>query len=227
MRVAGIIVTLSVLVTAVGTAHAVDKAKEGKNPVVVMETSKGTVKIELWPDKAPITAKNFLRYVDEKFYDDTIFHRVISTFMIQGGGFTKDMNQKKTHEQIKNEAANGCENKRGTVAMARTNVVDSATAQFFINVKDNTFLNHKNESPQGFGYCVFGEVIEGMDVVDKIKDVKTKAISMYVKDVPVKPVVIKSIRQEKKTEEKMEKKTEEKKVEKKSEKKTGATKKKD
>lgn len=160
---------------------------------VIMETSMGTVTIELWPDKAPITVKNFLRYVDEKFYDDTIFHRVISNFMVQCGGFTADMKQKDTHEQIKNEARKDVGNKKGTLAMARTNVVDSATSQFFINVVNNDFLTHKDKSPRGFGYCVFGKVSGGMDVVEKIKAVKTGNKGGH-QNVPVKPVVIKSIR---------------------------------
>lgn len=164
-----------------------------KNPVVLMETSLGNVKIELDQAKAPISVKNFLSYVDEKFYDGTIFHRVIANFMIQGGGFTADMQQKPTKAPIKNEAGNGLSNKRGTLAMARTMVVDSATAQFFINVVDNDFLDHRDNSPQGFGYAVFGRVIEGMDVVDKIKAVKT-GNKMGFQDVPVETVVIKSIK---------------------------------
>ncbi len=143
------------------------------NPLVLMKTSMGDMKIELYPDKAPVTVKNFLSYVDDKFYDDTIFHRVIANFMIQGGGFTADMSQKPTKGQIKNEAQNGLKNTRGTLAMARTMVVDSATAQFFINVVDNDFLNFRSPDVRGFGYCVFGKVIEGMDVVDKIKAVPT------------------------------------------------------
>jgi cyclophilin family peptidyl-prolyl cis-trans isomerase len=158
-----------------------------KNPVVVMETSLGTVKIELYQDKAPNTVKNFLGYVDDKFYDGTIFHRVISDFMVQGGGFEPGMKEKKTKDPIKNEAGNGLSNERGTIAMARTNDPDSATAQFYINVKDNSKgLDKKSGSA---GYCVFGRVIDGMDVVDKIKNVETGA-----RDVPKEDVVIKSIR---------------------------------
>lgn len=164
-----------------------------KNPVVVMETSLGNVKIELDQAKAPISVKNFLSYVDDKFYDGTIFHRVISSFMIQGGGFTADMQQKPTKAQIKNEAGNGLSNKRGTLAMARTMVVDSASSQFFINVVDNDFLDHRDNSSQGFGYAVFGKVIEGMDIVDKIKSVKT-GNKMGFQDVPMDAVVIKSIK---------------------------------
>jgi len=164
-----------------------------KNPIVVMETSMGTIEIELYQDKAPITVKNFLKYAEEKFYDGTIFHRVIQNFMIQGGGFTVDMQRKETHDPIKNEATNGLKNERGTIAMARTSVIDSATSQFFINVKDNFFLNHKSDSPDEYGYAVFGKVVKGMDVVDKINSVKTGKKGRY-QDVPIEPVVIKSIR---------------------------------
>ena len=160
-----------------------------------MKTSEGTIRIELWPDKAPITVKNFLEYVDEGFYDGTIFHRVIDNFMIQGGGFTPDMKQKPTHAPIKNEASAELKNAVGTIAMARTNVVDSATCQFFINVSNNEFLNHKDNTPPGFGYAVFGKVIDGMDVVDKIKKVQTTSTGMF-QDVPAKPVVIESVKRE-------------------------------
>lgn len=170
-----------------GEATAADK-----NPVVLMETSLGNIKIELDQAKAPISTKNFLSYVDDKFYDGTIFHRVIGNFMIQGGGFTSDMHLKPTKDQIKNEAGNGLSNKRGTIAMARTNVVDSASSQFFINVVDNNFLDHQDNSPQGFGYAVFGKVIDGMDVVDKVKAVRTGMKSGF-QDVPMETVIIKSV----------------------------------
>jgi peptidyl-prolyl cis-trans isomerase B (cyclophilin B) len=170
-----------------GTALAADK-----NPVVVMKTSMGTIKIELFADKAPGTVKNFLSYVDAKFYDGTIFHRVIPTFMIQGGGFKPEMEEKKAGEAIKNESTNGVSNERGTIAMARTPQPDSATAQFFINVKDNKFLDKAN-ADDGVGYCVFGKVIEGLDVVDKIKAVETGNKGMH-RNVPVKDVVIESVR---------------------------------
>ena len=160
-----------------------------ENPVVTIETSKGRIQLELYPDQAPLTVKNFLQYVEAKQYDGTIFHRVISGFMIQGGGFTKDFAQKPTRAPVKNEAANGLKNERGTLAMARTSDIDSATAQFFINVADNDFLNHKSPSPQGFGYCVFGKVTEGMDVVDKIKGVATTSRGPY-ENVPVEAVEI-------------------------------------
>jgi cyclophilin family peptidyl-prolyl cis-trans isomerase len=171
-----------------------------KNPIVVMETSKGTVKIELFADKSPITVKNFLSYVDDKFYDNTIFHRVIASFMIQGGGFEPGVVEKeKTKPPIKNESANGVSNERGTIAMARTGDPDSATAQFYINVKDNKNLDAVRGRT---GYAVFGKVIEGMDVVDKIRDVETTTKVATVAggkkspfpDVPAEDVVIKSIR---------------------------------
>jgi cyclophilin family peptidyl-prolyl cis-trans isomerase len=158
------------------------------NPVVEIKTSMGTIQAELFEKEAPGTVKNFLQYVDDKHYDGTIFHRVIDGFMIQGGGFDKDMRQKKTRDAIKNESSNNLENKRGTLAMARTPAPDSATAQFFINVKDNDFLDRKNARDR-VGYCVFGKVISGMDVVDKIKAVKTAA-----GDVPVETVEIISVK---------------------------------
>lgn len=164
-----------------------------KNPIVVMDTSMGTVKIELFADKAPKTVENFLKYAGEGHYDGTIFHRVIDGFMIQGGGFTPDMEQKATSAPAKNEARADVRNDKGTIAMARTNVVDSATAQFFINVNDNDFLNHKDETPRGFGYAVFGKVIDGMDVVNKIKKVRT-ATHGHHENVPVDAVVINSVK---------------------------------
>jgi cyclophilin family peptidyl-prolyl cis-trans isomerase len=179
---------VGVLVAAAGAGAA-----EGGNPVVVMKTSMGEVKIELDKAKAPVTVENFVGYVNDKFYDGTIFHRVIPAFMIQGGGFDKDMNQKKTKAPIKNEAGNGLKNLNGTIAMARTGDPNSATAQFFINTKDNAFLDHKNDTPQGMGYAVFGKVIEGGDVVKKIEQVQTTTRSPY-ENVPVTPVIIESIR---------------------------------
>jgi cyclophilin family peptidyl-prolyl cis-trans isomerase len=166
-----------------------NKMADAKNPQVIIKTSVGDIKLELYQDKAPVTVENFLKYVDSNFYDGTIFHRVISNFMVQGGGFLPGMSQKKTMQPIKNEANNGLLNDRGTIAMARTQIVDSATAQFFINVVDNRALNHRDESMRGFGYCVFGRVIEGMDTVDKIKDVPTKFAGPY-QDVPSQDVVI-------------------------------------
>lgn len=157
------------------------------NPMVVIETSKGSITLELDIEKAPESVKNFLQYVDDKFYDGTIFHRVIGNFMIQGGGFITDMTQKPTRGPIPNEGQNGLKNARGTVAMARTSAPDSATSQFFINVVDNGGLDHPR--PDGHGYAVFGKVVEGMDVVDVIKSVKT-GIKAGFRDVPVEPVSI-------------------------------------
>ena len=186
---------LSVVVLSLflcGAAAAAEGAA-AKNPVVLMETSMGNVKIQLDPQSAPISVKNFLDYVKSGFFSGTIFHRVIPNFMIQGGGFTAEMHQKPTNAPIKNEAGNGLKNDRGTIAMARTMIVDSATAQSFINVKNNDFLNHRDESMQGYGYAVFGKVIEGMDVVDKIAAVKT-GFQKGMSDVPDTAVVIKSIK---------------------------------
>ena len=177
-------------------AAAEGAAAKGGRPVVTLTTSLGVIELELDPEKAPITVKNFLEYVDAGFFDGTVFHRVIPGFMIQGGGFTADFTQKPTRAQIKNEAGNGMKNARGTVAMARTNVVDSATAQFFINLKDNDFLNHSSPDPRGFGYAVFGHVTQGMDVVDKIAAVSTGAKG-GMQDVPTANVVIQSAKQKK------------------------------
>lgn len=166
---------------------------EQPNPKVIMETSMGNITIELYPDKAPITVQNFLSYVDENFYDGTIFHRVIMNFMIQGGGYTADFIEKETKPPIKNEASNGLKNERGTIAMARTPEIDSATSQFFINHVDNPYLDHKNSTPEGYGYAVFGRVIDGMDVVDAIANVKTMA-KHGMQDVPRETITIISIR---------------------------------
>ena len=174
-------------------ATAVAQGKEGGNPVVVIKTSMGDIKVELDKAKAPVTVENFLGYVNDKFYDGTIFHRVIPAFMIQGGGFDKDMSQKKTKAGIKNEAGNGLKNTNGTLAMARTSDPNSATAQFFINTKDNAFLDHRNDTPQGYGYAVFGKVIDGMDVVKKIEQVQTTTRPPH-ENVPSTPVIIESVR---------------------------------
>lgn len=160
--------------------------------MIKMTTNFGTITLRLDTEKAPETAANFLRYVREGFYDGTIFHRVINGFMIQGGGMEPGMAEKPTHEPIKNEADNGLSNDRGTIAMARTMDPHSATAQFFINVKDNHFLNHTAPTSQGWGYCVFGEVVDGMDVVDKIKEVETGNRGFH-QDVPVEDVIIEKV----------------------------------
>ena len=157
--------------------------------MVTLKTNYGDITLELFADTAPATVENFLNYVKEGFYDNTIFHRVIDGFMIQGGGFTPDMDQKSTNAPIANEANNGVANEKGTIAMARTNDPHSATAQFFINVNNNDFLNFSSESVNGWGYCAFGKVSEGMDVVEKIKAVKT-GTSGFHQDVPAEPVVI-------------------------------------
>jgi len=180
------VVALALGLCVVGTVYA-----EGKL-VVLLTTSLGEIKIELDSGKAPITVKNFIDYAKAGYYDGTIFHRVIPGFMIQGGGFTPDMRDKREGQRapIKNESSNGLKNEVGTVAMARTSVPDSATSQFFINVTNNAFLN-KNQAQDGVGYAVFGRVIEGMDVVRKIEKVKTTSEGMH-QNVPLEPVVIKS-----------------------------------
>jgi cyclophilin family peptidyl-prolyl cis-trans isomerase len=188
---------LAALLFSLGTSQAQDK----KNPVAVIETSLGTIKVELFEKEAPLTVKNFLGYVDDKYYDGTLFHRVIGKpasdrdFMIQGGGYEPGMKEKKAKAPIKNESANGLSNKRGTLAMAREDKPDTAASEFFINVADNDFLD-KAKARDKVGYCVFGKVIDGMDVVDKIKAVKTKAKGDF-EDVPVEDILIKSVRRAK------------------------------
>ncbi len=174
----------------IGCTDEIDKEGDKmENTIVVFETSLGNFEVELYADKAPVSVENFLGYVKDGFYDGLIFHRVIDGFMVQGGGFEPDMSQKQGKAAIKNEAGNGLKNEIYTVAMARTNVVDSATSQFFVNAGDNAFLDHKDETPQGFGYAVFGKVAAGIDTIDKIKAVKTTTRSGF-QDVPVEPVVI-------------------------------------
>jgi peptidyl-prolyl cis-trans isomerase B (cyclophilin B) len=160
--------------------------------MIRMQTTKGVIEIELDAEKAPVTVENFLTYVKDGFYDGTIFHRVIDGFMIQGGGLEPGMKEKQTREPIKNEADNGLANDRGTIAMARTNDPHSATAQFFINVSDNTFLNFRSQSVDGWGYCVFGKVLNGMDVVDDIKGVATTTKGFH-QDVPAEDVMIEKV----------------------------------
>jgi cyclophilin family peptidyl-prolyl cis-trans isomerase len=182
----GLTAALALVALTAGLAGA--QNKKG-NPVVVLETSKGNIEIELNEGKAPVSVKNFLDYVDAHFYDGLIFHRVIDNFMIQGGGFTPDMAQKNGKAPIENEAGNGLTNVKYTVAMARTSVVNSATSQFFINTKDNAFLNHKDNTPQGFGYAVFGKVVKGQEIVDAIGKVKTGTKNGF-NDVPTEAVTI-------------------------------------
>ncbi len=179
-----VFVLFSLICLQLNTAYA--------NPKVLMETSKGDITIELFENEAPRTVKNFLSYASEGFYNNLIFHRVIKDFMIQGGGMDSEMRQKDPKPPIKNEARRGLGNNRGTLAMARTNIIDSATAQFFINVKDNDFLNHTDNTAGGFGYAVFGEVIKGMDVVDSIARVKTGNFNGF-QDVPKEPIFIKNV----------------------------------
>ncbi len=192
VRVAlGLICMVSLIVAPAATAG---DSPTGK-PRIALETSKGVILIELYPQKAPETVKNFLSYVDAGFYDGTIFHRVIPNFMIQAGGFTAEMKRKSTEAPIPNEADNGLKNDRGTLAMARTQDPHSATAQFFINTVDNDFLNHKGKSGQTWGYAVFGKVVQGMDVVDAISGAKTTKSGM-MRDVPVETVLIVTARRQ-------------------------------
>ena len=197
-----ILALFAVVSIAAGAVYAKD------NPVVIMETSEGAMTIELYADKAPGTVQNFLWYVNNEFYDGLIFHRVIQTFMIQGGGFTEDMSKKSGNPEIDNEAGNGLTNDKYTLAMARTNAINSATSQFFINTKDNDFLNHRDTSAQGFGYCVFGKVIDGTDTVDAIAAVPTGSKSGF-NDVPKTAVVIKKVYVKEDKKEKKEEKKEE------------------
>jgi len=186
-------VTLLSVLSLLSLGCAEGEGNKGAGMNIVIDTNHGKITAELYADKAPATVSNVLAYVDEKFYDDTIFHRVIDGFMIQGGGFTKNMNQKPTKPPVKNEADNGLNNTRGTLAMARTMVPDSATCQFFINHHNNPNLDHTSKTPQGWGYCVFGKVVDGMDVVDAIAKVPT-GFSGPHQNVPTEPVIIKSIR---------------------------------
>lgn len=193
---------LAVIPTIAMAAPADDKKdpkKDDKGPVtVVFETSLGEFEVELNAEKAPVTVKNFLEYVDDKFYDGLVFHRVIASFMIQGGGFEPGLKKKETKDSIKNESDNGLSNKEGTIAMARTQIADSATSQFFINTADNAKKLDKEHCADGVGYCVFGQVSKGFDVVKKIRDVKTETSKLNREESqPVEDVVIKSVRRKK------------------------------
>jgi len=168
------------------------KSQESEHPKVIIKTSVGDITLELDRKRAPVTVENFLQYAKDGFYNGTIFHRVIADFMIQGGGMEPGMKKKPTQSPIRNEANNGLKNKTGTIAMARTSVVDSATSQFFINCKDNSFLDHRDTSSRGYGYAVFGHVIEGMDVVRKIEKTQTGTKGSY-RDVPVEDILIVSV----------------------------------
>ena len=187
------ILALLVSLAIATVAAAADAPAPAKNPVVLMETSLGNIKIELFQKEAPISVKNFLDYVNSGFYSGTIFHRVIPNFMAQGGGYTDALKKKPGNPPIKNEATNGLKNDRGTLAMARTSVINSASSEFFINVVNNDFLNHQDETQRGYGYAVFGKVIEGMDVVDKIVAAPQKSVNMLFQNLPVTAVVIKSV----------------------------------
>ena len=193
-QLAGLVMAITVAVApATGLTQDNSTSKQGADMVTVtMETNKGVITLELDREKAPDSVENFVTYAKSGHYDGTIFHRVIPGFMIQGGGFDTSMQQKDTNPPIKNEAANGLKNDKGTVAMARTNVPDSATSQFFINVKDNDFLNHTSPTPQGWGYAVFGKVTDGMDVVESIENVST-ANKGGQQDVPVSDVIIEKV----------------------------------
>jgi peptidyl-prolyl cis-trans isomerase A (cyclophilin A)/peptidyl-prolyl cis-trans isomerase B (cyclophilin B) len=172
----------------------VGAADGAANPQVEMKTSMGTVVVELYPDKAPLTVDNFLQYVKDRHYDGTVFHRVIPGFMIQGGGFGPDFSEKPMRKPVRNEAANRLRNETGTIAMARTPDPHSATAQFFVNLAENEFLNFRFPTEEGYGYCVFGKVVKGMDVVNRIATVQTGPGPAAHRDVPVKPVVIEQAR---------------------------------
>jgi len=178
----------ALIIAAMGFTNTAEA--KGPNPKVRLDTNYGAIVIELYPDKAPVTVKNFLSYVDKKFYDGTIFHRVIKDFMIQGGGFSADMKQRKTDPAIQNEADNGLKNLKGTIAMARTGDPHSATAQFFINTKDNGFLDHTGKNMRGWGYAVFGKVVSGMDTVAKIENVQKRRGMDNAQSAPVEPVII-------------------------------------
>jgi cyclophilin family peptidyl-prolyl cis-trans isomerase len=182
-------ILLTVLFLVIITGVSVGQENPVSSPQVVMETSKGEIVLALYPDKAPLTVKNFINYVEAGFYNGTIFHRVIPGFMLQGGGFSRDMKKKPTMAPVKNEADNGLKNDRGSIAMARTQDPHSASSQFFINTVDNAFLNYKGQTKAGWGYAVFGKVIKGMDVVDAISKVATGTQGRY-RDVPKTPVVI-------------------------------------
>jgi cyclophilin family peptidyl-prolyl cis-trans isomerase len=189
------ILNLIVLFVLLSSSMINSSNAETAQPVTaIIETNMGNITLELYPDKAPKSVENFVKYAKDGFYNDTVFHRVIEDFMIQGGGFkispSGKFEKQETREPIKNEADNHLKNEVGTIAMARTHKPDSATAQFFINVKNNAFLNHSSPTPRGWGYAVFGKVTEGMDVVNKIRAVKTSAVAPFPKDVPMSPITI-------------------------------------
>jgi cyclophilin family peptidyl-prolyl cis-trans isomerase len=191
------VLSMALLLVAACSKSGTDAGGQGAQsesaPSVILKTSVGEIEIELYPDKAPESVRNFLSYVDEGFYDGTIFHRVIKGFMVQGGGFDGSLQKKPTRGPIKIEANNGLKNEIGTVAMARTTVPDSATSQFFISVENNPFLDHREPTPEGWGYAVFGRVTRGMDVVEKIENTETQESGSF-RDIPKSPIVIESAR---------------------------------
>lgn len=193
MRVRTLLPLLLCVLTTCGQP-SMNESKKASNPKVCIKTNLGTLTVELAEREAPKTVANFLRYVDEKFYTGTLFHRVIPGFMVQGGGFSSSMEAKKAHATIPNEAANGLKNTRGTLAMARTSEIHSASSQFFINLVDNSFLDYRGPSPQTFGYCVFGQVIEGMEIVDQMAATKTgtkrDVRGQWHENVPLTPLEI-------------------------------------
>ena len=192
-RIFHVVMAAGILFCAAHACLIAPAAAQPPNPVVVIETSVGDISVELFQDKAPKTVNNFLQYAKENFYRGTIFHRVIKGFMVQGGGFTGDMVRKQTRAPIPNEAANGLKNERGTIAMARTADINSATAQFFINTVNNAALDHRGESAEQFGYAVFGKVIAGMDIVEEIERLATSTKGSY-QNVPIQPAVMKAVR---------------------------------
>jgi peptidyl-prolyl cis-trans isomerase A (cyclophilin A) len=185
-----LVFALCAFVASLSWVGPVSAQEKSGNPMVLVKTSMGSFKIELYPKEAPITVANFLNYVDKKFYDGTTFHRIVPGFVIQGGGFDKNMMKKETLAPIKNEATNGLKNLKGTLSMARTNEVNSATSQFFVNLKDNAALDHASDAQ--YGYAVFGKVVQGLDVIEKIAAVPTTTKGPY-QGVPVKPVIIESM----------------------------------
>jgi len=186
---------LSLLTLSLHSVAAEQAANSAaSNPRIVINTNRGAIEVELYPQQAPKTVANFLRYVKQDFYADTVFHRVIKDFMIQGGGFTPDLQRKDTLDPVENEAFNGLPNKRGSIAMARTNQPHSATSQFFINTADNVFLNFRSKTMRGWGYTVFGQVTQGMDAVDRIENSRTGAGGVFSQDVPLDTVIINSIK---------------------------------
>ena len=187
------IVFLLFMICSLVTVSYAQNKKNQQDPVIIIETSLGNITLNLFQNKAPLTVKNFLGYVKENFYEGTIFHRVKKGVLIQGGTYTQELTKKQTHNPIKNEADNKIKNKKGTVAMARSSKIDSATSQFFINLKDNPNFDHQNASKEGYGYCVFGKVTEGMEVVKKIGEIDTASKGDH-KNVPVEPILINSVR---------------------------------